>query len=80
MKVTLYLMGYNAVQSVESQPSRALLAACFRLVSFLAYCSTLKMETRCSSETSVVFSRLHGVISQYTELFIKTAVRTSNPT
>jgi hypothetical protein len=53
----------------------------FTPVSFLAYSSTLKMEVTCSSETSVsTFSGLHGIISQKIELFITTAVRTSNPT
>jgi hypothetical protein len=41
--------------------------------------STLKMEAICSSETSVD-NGIHGVISQKMELFITTAVRTSNPT
>jgi hypothetical protein len=38
-------------------PRFALLAACFMLVSCLAYTSTLKMEVICSSETSVGFHR-----------------------
>jgi hypothetical protein len=37
--------------------SRALLATCFMLVSFLVYSSTLKTEVTCSSETPVVFQR-----------------------
>jgi hypothetical protein len=45
----------------------------------LAY-STLKMEATCSSETSVDFQRLLGIISQEIELFITTTVRTTNPT
>jgi hypothetical protein len=36
---------------------RGLLATCFMLVSCLAYSSTLKMEARCFSETSVDFQR-----------------------
>jgi hypothetical protein len=45
-----------------------------------AYYSTLKMEAACSSGTSVTFNGLHGDISQKIELFITTAVETSNPT
>jgi hypothetical protein len=35
--------------------SRALLATCFIIVSYLAYFRTLKMEPTCSSETSADF-------------------------
>jgi hypothetical protein len=52
-----YLLGYNAVQSVESQPSRACLPPDITLVSCSAYSSNLKMEAICSSETSVDFQR-----------------------
>jgi hypothetical protein len=46
-----------------------LLAACFMLVSYFAYTSTIKMETTHSSEMRVNFQwRLHGVVSQKTEL------------
>jgi hypothetical protein len=38
------------------------------------------MEAICSSEMSVDFNGLHGVISQKMVLFITTAVRASNPT
>jgi hypothetical protein len=34
-----------------------MLVACFMLVSYLAYSSSLKMETTCSSETSDDFQR-----------------------
>jgi hypothetical protein len=37
--------------------NKALLAACFMLVPYLAYSSNPKMETICSSETSVDFYR-----------------------
>jgi hypothetical protein len=37
---------------------RTLLSTCFTLVSCLAYFSTLKMEAKCSSETSVDFKRI----------------------
>jgi hypothetical protein len=59
---------------------RVLIAACFILVSCLDYYSTLKMEAKCSSETSFHFNGLHGVTSQKIELFTTTVVRTSNPT
>jgi hypothetical protein len=36
-------------------------------------------EVSCSSETSVYFNGLYGVISQKTYLFIATALRTTNP-
>jgi hypothetical protein len=39
------------------------------LVSCLPYSSILKMEVTYSSETSVIFSGLHAVISLKTELF-----------
>jgi hypothetical protein len=54
----------------------ALLATCFMLVSCLGYSSTLKVEETCSSGMSVIFNRIQGVISQKTELFIFTAVKT----
>jgi hypothetical protein len=38
------------------------------------------MEAIFTSETSVAFNGLHGVIFQKIELFIITAVRTSDPT
>jgi hypothetical protein len=43
-------------------------ATCFTLVSSLAYSSILKLEAICFSETSVNFSRLHGVIFHKIEL------------
>jgi hypothetical protein len=78
-------MGYNAAQYVEiqvmfwrSKLQQAKLAACFMLISCLAYPKTLKMEVTCSYETSFDFNGLYGVISQKTELFMCTGVRTSN--
>jgi hypothetical protein len=38
------------------------------------------MEATCSPKRLLAYNRLHGVIPQNTELFITTAVRTSNPT
>jgi hypothetical protein len=37
------------------------------------------MEAVCSSEYSVTFTRLHGVTTQNTFLFIVTFLKTSNP-
>jgi hypothetical protein len=34
-----------------SRKHQAVIAVCFKLISFLAYCLTLKMETTCSLET-----------------------------
>jgi hypothetical protein len=48
---------YNTVQSVGGQPTFALVATCFTLVSCLAYSSTLKVEATCSFETSVDFQK-----------------------
>jgi hypothetical protein len=48
-------------------------------VGLLAYSSVLKMVETCSSETSVNFNKLHGIIFQKIELYITTAVRTLNP-
>jgi hypothetical protein len=42
----------------NNKKARALLVACFMLVSCLAYSSTLKMEVTCSSESSVDFQRI----------------------
>jgi hypothetical protein len=38
------------------------------LVSYLAYSSTLKTETKCSSKPRLAFSGLHSVILQKMEL------------
>jgi hypothetical protein len=54
----------------------SLLATCFTSVSCLACSSVLKMEATCR----LTFNRLHGIISQKTEFFITTSVRTCNPT
>jgi hypothetical protein len=66
-------MGCNMMQSIEvhrrfegSYCLHLLLDACFMLVSCVAYSSTLKMATICSSEQA--FTGLHGIIFQKTEL------------
>jgi hypothetical protein len=58
------LLGYNFVDYFESQQTfqrsvspQYLLAACFLLVSCIAYSSNLKTKVRASSETSVCFLR-----------------------
>jgi hypothetical protein len=62
----LYLLRYEAVWSVESQPTfrrnisppaELCLPAAFTLVFCPAYFSTLRMESICYSETSVDFQR-----------------------
>jgi hypothetical protein len=55
-------------------------AVSFMLVSCLAYSLTLNVEATCPPKRWLIFGGPHGVISQKTELFITTAVRTSNPT
>jgi hypothetical protein len=67
------------VKQVLEEQADSKLAACFILVSCLAYSLTLKMEVTCSSETLVDFG-LHGIISWKIGLLITTAVRTSNLT
>jgi uncharacterized membrane protein (DUF485 family) len=56
----------------------ALLATYFMLVFCLAYFSTLKMVTNCSSEKSVDFQRRTLVTSQKIELLITASVKISN--
>jgi hypothetical protein len=52
----------------------------FTLVYCLAYCSTLKMEAICSSETSGDFQRTTRRYIPEDSISISTAVRTSKPT
>jgi hypothetical protein len=70
----------GGIRRIHLQVFRALLAACVILVSCLSYSSTLKKGGTCPCETSLIFYKLHDFISQKIELFINTAVRTSNPT
>jgi hypothetical protein len=60
--------------------SKSLLAACPMLIYCLAYYSTLKIRAICTSEMTVYFhgNKQHYPITQKIELFIVTAVRTSN--
>jgi hypothetical protein len=44
-------------------------ATCITLVSCLAYSSILMMVVTCSSEISVTFNGLHGIVSLKKELF-----------
>jgi hypothetical protein len=46
-----------SIVSKNRADTRALLAACFFMVSFSAYSSTVKMKAKYFSETSVVFYR-----------------------
>jgi hypothetical protein len=77
---SMYGLSYQAVQSVESQPafwrnisSPSSFTACFMLVSCLAW-------QHFPPKRWLTFNGLHGIISQMTEFFITTAVRTSNLT
>jgi hypothetical protein len=68
------------VASKRQVAGRALLAACFLLVSCLAYSLTVKMETICSSETSVDFHRTTWRYIPEDRTLRSPAVRTSTPT
>jgi hypothetical protein len=67
---------YRLLRACKSSGNVTLLANCFMLVCCFVYCPTLKMETKCYSETSVDF-QLHSVIFQKIEVIISAAVRTS---
>jgi hypothetical protein len=58
--------------------SQAELATCFAPVSCLTYSSTLKVRRHDLPKRPLIFNGLHRIISQKTELFITTAVRTTN--
>jgi hypothetical protein len=66
---------------LKSKPSKkpAFVAACCRLISFLAYASTLKMKVYVPPKHHSTFMRLHGIISQMNKMFTVIAVRTLNP-
>jgi hypothetical protein len=55
-KYRLYLRG-RRISRARNQRERTRLATCFHVGFFLSLSSSLKMETICSSETSVVFQR-----------------------
>jgi hypothetical protein len=52
----------------------------FMLVSCSAHSLTWRWRRHVPPKCHLTFNRLHGIISQKTELFITTAVRTLNPT
>jgi hypothetical protein len=54
----LHLQGRRISQARNKLEVGALLASCFKLVSFLAYSSTLKVEATFFSETSVEFQHM----------------------
>jgi hypothetical protein len=61
--------------------SRAcLLAVCFMLVFCLTYSSSWRWRKHVPRKHQLTFNGLHCVISQKTEVFIATAMWTSNPT
>jgi hypothetical protein len=66
----------------KKSESRALLLNVFMIVSCLAYSSTLKMETRPSSERLVDFSGVLGVVFQNIELsyYLVHKIPSINPT
>jgi hypothetical protein len=66
--------------SKKSAWSRWQAELCFPLVSCLAYFSTWRWRRHIPQKRRLTFNGLHGFISLKTELFITTAVRTSNPT
>jgi hypothetical protein len=81
------LTGARSIHSTSSHPNYlryilllsshlrlGLRSACFILISYLAYSSTVKMEATWSPKRRLTFDGLHSVISQKTELFITTAV------
>jgi hypothetical protein len=89
MSEEYYLLGYNAVQSVESQPTfRRNISPPFSGSNKLAACLHAGILlglfypedwTDVPPKRRLTSNGLHGVISQ-TTLFITTAVRISNPT
>jgi hypothetical protein len=68
---------FRTMDKVQT-PSDSQYKAVSGLIYCLTYSSTLKIEAIFSSKPSVGFSWLHVFISQQTEFFIITAVRTSN--
>jgi hypothetical protein len=74
--VDFYLLEYNAVSCIESQPKfhivLLVLVACFLMV------SCLKWRREIPPKRLLIFNGLHSVISQKMILIIA-AVRTSNP-
>jgi hypothetical protein len=48
--------------------------------SLLGLSSTLKMEAKYSSETSLIFNMLHDIVSQKTEFFEAVTVQTNSKT
>jgi hypothetical protein len=63
-KCRLHIQG----RRISLARNQALVSTHFKLVSCLAYYSTLNMKATFSSEMSVTFNSLQGVISQKTEL------------
>jgi hypothetical protein len=64
------------LSQARSEDEELFLAAYSISYFFLFYSSTLKTETICSSETRSTFNGSNIVISQETEFFMNTAVRT----
>jgi hypothetical protein len=71
----------TSVFGIEEQIKReTLFSVCFMLRYCLVSSSTLKMRRYVPPKRRLTSARVHGVIYQKTELFLVTAVRTSDPT
>jgi hypothetical protein len=64
----------------SKQHALPLLVTCLKPLLCLAYTSTMKMEAKCSSETSLIFIELHDVVFQKTEFFEAVTVQTNTKT
>jgi hypothetical protein len=84
----LYILLYNAVQSVENQPTLGVLpksnfalpVTCFML--FLTWLILLPRRwwRHIPPKCRLIFKGVHGVLPQKIEIFLNVAMRTSNPT
>jgi hypothetical protein len=66
-------------QNYHYHQCQALPAVYTVLVTHFAYFSTTKMEAT-NPQRRLTFIELHDIVSHKTELFMTTAIRTSNPT
>jgi hypothetical protein len=77
-----YLLRYNAVQSVDSEPTFGTTARLHfhgRRISQVRNQLGIRWGRYVLPKRRLTFNGLHGVIFQKIESFITTAVRTSNP-
>jgi hypothetical protein len=80
LKVSRYFGGTFPSSRLKSKPRQPLFTAYFMLISCLALLSTWRWRWHARLKSWLTLIELHSIISQKTELFISTAVRTSNPT